>query len=97
METLGSLIDKLFTVNHKLWNQEDIAQTPGADDHTVAEAKRRISALNLQRNQLIQEIDELIYSFFENLLKQTQQLSNPVHIVPQFKNYGRSSNENKKD
>lgn len=79
METLGSAIDKLFTVDHKLWNQEDIAQRPGADDHTVAEAKRKISALNLQRNALIQEIDEL-------LAKSVAAGAAPV--VPQFKSYG---------
>jgi hypothetical protein len=56
-ETLGKLIDQLFTVDHKLWNCEDIAQTDGAGDHTVAEAKRKISILNLQRNRLIEEID----------------------------------------
>lgn len=81
METPGSLIDKLFTVDHKLWNQEDIAQTPGADDHTVAEAKRKISKLNLQRNALIQELDELISDII------TGRKEPPV--MPQFKDYGR--------
>lgn len=80
METLGSAIDKLFTVDHKLWNQEDIAQAAGADDHTVAEAKRKISTLNLQRNALIQEIDEL-------LAKAVAAGAAPV--VPQFKSYGK--------
>ena len=80
METPGSLIDKLFTVDHKLWNQEDIAQTPGADDHTVAEAKRKISKLNLQRNALIQEFDELIRDIVIG--------KKPNFVVPQFKSYG---------
>ena len=80
METPGSLIDKLFTVNHKLWNQEDIAQAPGADDHTVAEAKRKISKLNLQRNALIQEIDELISDIVTGKKKPP--------VVDQFKSYG---------
>lgn len=80
METLGSLVDKLFTVDHKLWNQEDIAQTPGADDHTVAEAKRKISKLNLQRNALIQEIDETFQAGVE---------AGKVAVVPQFKDYGK--------
>jgi hypothetical protein len=81
METPGSLIDKLFTVDHKLWNQEDIAQTPGADDHTVAEAKRKISKLNLQRNALIQEFDELISDI---VLKRKE-----PPVVPQLKQYGK--------
>jgi hypothetical protein len=79
METLGSLVDKLFTVDHKLWNQEDIAQAAGADDHTVAEAKRRISALNLQRNALIQEIDEILTAAI---------IKGKAAVVPQFKSYG---------
>lgn len=57
-ETLGSLVDKLSVVNLKIWHQEELAQEPGASDHQVAEAKRKISAANLQRNALIQEIDE---------------------------------------
>jgi len=80
METPGSLIDKLFTVNHKLWNQEDIAQAPGADDKTVADAKRKISALNLQRNALIQEIDELISDIVTGKKKPP--------VIDQFKSYG---------
>lgn len=79
METLGSLVDKLFTVDHKLWNQEDVAQAPGADDHTVANAKRKISALNLQRNALIQEIDEMLARAVE---------AGKAPVVPQFKSYG---------
>jgi hypothetical protein len=81
METPGSLIDKLFTTDHKLWNQEEIAQVPGADDHTVAEAKRKISKLNLQRNALIQEIDEM----FSDLITGRKQ----PPVVPQFKDYSK--------
>jgi len=80
METLGSLVDKLFTVDHKLWNQEDIAQAAGADDHAVAEAKRKISAMNLQRNALIQEIDELFAAVTSG--------ARPAPVVPQYKSYG---------
>jgi len=82
METPGSLIDKLFTVDHKLWNQEDIAQTPGADDKTVASAKRKISMLNLQRNALIQEFDELICDILSG--KKT------AVVFPQLKDYAKS-------
>jgi len=79
METLGSAIDKLFTVDHKLWNQEDVAQAAGADDKTVANAKRKISVLNLQRNALIQEIDELLAAAVAK---------GAAPVVPQFKDYG---------
>lgn len=57
-ETMGSLIDKLTVANLKIWHQEEVAQAAGASDKVVANAKRKISTLNLQRNALIQEIDE---------------------------------------
>lgn len=79
METLGSLIDKLVTVNGKLYHQEEVAQAKGADDHTVAEAKRKISVLNLQRNALIQEIDELFADVVSGKKK--------APVFPQMKDY----------
>jgi hypothetical protein len=89
METPGSLMDKLFTTNHKLWNQEEIAQAPGADDHIVAEAKRKISKLNLQRNALIQEFDESLWGMFQELIRALGSIKNPCMVVPQFKDYSK--------
>jgi len=65
METFGSLIDKLSIVNIKLYHQEDVAQEEGADDKQVADAKRKISVLNKQRNALIEEIDILFEEVIE--------------------------------
>ena len=65
METFGSLIDKLSIVNIKLYHQEDVAQEEGADDKQVANAKRKISVLNRQRNALIEEIDVLFEEIIE--------------------------------
>ena len=82
METLGSLIDKLSIVNIKLYHQEDVAQEEGADDKQVANAKRKISILNRQRNALIEEIDIL----FEDVIKRKK----PVpEVFRQFKDYGK--------
>jgi cell division protein FtsB len=81
METPGSLIDKLIIVNLKLWHQEEVAHDSQADDHTVASAKRKIDALNLQRNALIQEYDEL--------MKQIVDREKSYPVVPQFKDYGK--------
>lgn len=64
-ETAFSLVDKLVTVSLKLWFSETLAQEPGADDKQVANAKRRISVLNLQRNALIEEGDVLIEKMME--------------------------------
>ncbi len=60
METLGNLIDKLTICNLKIWNCEDIKHKPGATDHEIADATRRTNKLNPQRNEVIEEIDELI-------------------------------------
>jgi hypothetical protein len=57
-ETLGTLVDKLCITNLKLWQVQDkvhkAAQAgEGLDQETVA----RLHALNLQRNELMSEVD----------------------------------------
>lgn len=59
MDTLGNLIDKLTITNLKIWNQEDIKRDT-EDDHIIADATRKTNILNQQRNDLIQEIDEML-------------------------------------
>ena len=65
METLGSLVDKLTIANVRLWHLEETKHSPKATDQEVAAAARKINTVNLQRNSLIDEIDELL----ENALK----------------------------
>ena len=79
METPGSLVDKLTIVNLKLWHQEEIAHDPEAIDSVVAVAKRKIDGLNLQRNALIQEYDEMMHAIIHGGLR--------YPIVPQYKDY----------
>lgn len=81
METLGSLVDKLITVDLKLYHTEDTAQQEGANDKTVANAKRKISILNRQRNALIEEIDVL----FEEVIKGKKSVP---EVFRQLKDYG---------
>jgi hypothetical protein len=55
-ESFGKIISQLAQVNIALWHEEDKARSE--DDRTVAEAKRCIDALNQQRNDLIEKVDE---------------------------------------
>ena len=56
-KSFGTLISQLAQVNIALWHEEDKARLD--DDHVVAQAKRRIDKLNQQRNDLIEQLDEL--------------------------------------
>jgi hypothetical protein len=60
METLGSLIDKLSIVNIRIWTAEDIKRNKESSDKQIADATKITNICNQQRNDLIQEIDELI-------------------------------------
>lgn len=60
METIGNLIDKLTVVNIRIWMAEDIKRKPDATDSEIAKATKITNVANQQRNDLIQEIDEMI-------------------------------------
>ena len=59
METMGSLIDKLTIINLKIWKFEDVKRI-AKDDIIIADATKKTNILNQQRNDIIQEIDELL-------------------------------------
>lgn len=59
METIGNLVDKLTVVNLKIWHYEDIKRD-SKDDALIAKACKATNILNSQRNDLIQEIDEIV-------------------------------------
>lgn len=54
----GMLISKLARINIEIWHEEDKARS--SDDHKVAKAKRNIDMLNQKRNDIIEEIDQII-------------------------------------
>ena len=65
METIGNLIDKLTIVNIRIWMAEDLKRDPDASDEKIANATKLTNIANIQRNDLIQEIDELINHMVE--------------------------------
>lgn len=46
--------------NYLLWHEEDQARVPDADDARIAGVKRRIDALNQERNDLIECLDDCL-------------------------------------
>jgi hypothetical protein len=47
----------LLRSNLEQWELEDVTRSPDADDATVAQAKRAIDRLNLQRHDLAERVD----------------------------------------
>jgi hypothetical protein len=43
-----------------LWHEEDVARSPDATDQRIAEVKRAIDRHNQQRNDRIENLDELL-------------------------------------
>ena len=72
METVGGLIDRLSVVNLRIWAAEDIKRNSDSTDADIAKATRITNVANQQRNDLIQEIDELINDLVSN--KKVQKL-----------------------
>lgn len=83
-DTLGSLIDKLFTIDTKMWNnQEEIYKIRKMDFDqykqeyfTNEEGAKRLwdclkkaTDLNVQRNQLIDEIDQKVVTMISDAAK----------------------------
>lgn len=79
-DTLGGLIDKLFTIDTKMWNNQEFiyeirrmtfeqykekyfSSEDGAK--VLWESLQKACDLNVQRNQLIDEIDEKVVEMVE--------------------------------
>ena len=66
METIGNLIDKLTVTNIRIWMAEDIKRNPEATDSEISKSTKITNVANQQRNDLIQEIDEMINDIIIN-------------------------------
>ena len=100
-DTIGSLIDKLFTADMKMWNNQEVlyeirrmsldevrVQYLSADSGCVHlfECLKRCCDLNVQRNQLIDEIDQRVVSLIEEKVD-GQDLDDGKNIQRKFKTY----------
>ena len=88
METLGSLTDKLCIVNLKLWHcQEELGTVRLMTDaefqkkykhEQIKALMDKAFSLNLQRNALVEEIDQLLVDVITGKRK-PETLSKPQH------------------
>ncbi len=62
---VGAAIGREHLVNIRLWHEEDEARRPDVGDEVIAGVKRRIDALNQERNDLIEKIDEALLRAIE--------------------------------
>ncbi|MEE8179581.1 MAG: DUF4254 domain-containing protein [bacterium] len=60
LATLGALVDRLCQKNMQLWHLEDEARRSDVNDAYIGRIKRKIDITNLNRNDLIDRIDELL-------------------------------------
>lgn len=65
-ETLGSLIDKLTIANIRLWHLEDARRDKSQPDAERLRATDMVTAVNAQRNDLIDEIDIYLQDAINN-------------------------------
>lgn len=64
-DNVQKLIYRLIKTNKILWDLEDSARLSELGDSHVAKAKKDIDISNQQRNDLIREIDALLYNHFD--------------------------------
>ena len=55
-----ALVARQHLANFELWHTEDEARIPGATDSDLARVKRRIDETNQRRNDLSEQIDEML-------------------------------------
>ena len=101
MDTLGSLVDKLVTVDLKMWNNQELLYEIrrmtfdeykekyfNSEDGAILlwETLKKACDLNVQRNQLIDEVDSKIIEMMTSL-KNDEDLDNGKFIQRSHKTY----------
>lgn len=100
-DTLGSLIDKLITIDMKMWNNQELLYQIRKMDFNEYEQKyfldkegaknlweclKKACDLNIQRNQLIDEVDEKIVEIIKDAIS-GEDLDSGKHIQRKHKTY----------
>jgi hypothetical protein len=100
-DTLGSLVDKLITVDMKMWNNQELLyeiRRMSFDEYkqkyfdtingaeTLWDMLKKACDLNVQRNQLINEVDSKIIELVEAKLN-GQELDNGKFLQRAHKTY----------
>lgn len=100
-DTLGGLIDKLITIDMKMWNNQELiyeirrmtfeeykakyfASEEGAEQ--LWQSLQKACDLNVQRNQLIDEIDQKVIEIVESS-QSGEELDNGKFIQRKHKTY----------
>ncbi|MFC5864745.1 DUF4254 domain-containing protein [Acidicapsa dinghuensis] len=60
LDPWSELVARQHLANFELWHTEDEARTPEATDADLARVKRRIDSTNQRRNDLSEQIDQLL-------------------------------------
>tara|TARA_Y100001972_G_scaffold124261_1_gene173059 strand:- start:2392 stop:2700 length:309 start_codon:yes stop_codon:yes gene_type:complete len=100
-DTMGSLVDKLITIDMKMWNNQEILYDIrrmsfdqyrekyfDSEDGAIElwEGLKKACDLNVQRNQLIDEIDQKIVELVMDALS-GKDLDSGKHIQRKHKTY----------
>lgn len=100
-DTLGNIIDKLVTVDMKMWDNQELLyeirrmtfdeyKTKYFEDENGAEKLwqilKKACDLNVQRNQLINEVDQKIIEMIQSL-KSGEDLDNGKFLQRSHKTY----------
>lgn len=75
-----ALLVELHENNLDQWRREDVTRAPGADDATVAAAKRDIDKLNATRHHLVEAIDAALAAAVDQNAAATPTTESPAMV-----------------